>query len=366
MLFKEKIQYIDPLNVIFLCGSKYAPKSGKDKRFILKEFMSKDKDKYQTIILEENFVFAKSKKGYLAYDDIFLNNLTEVEKLASLYADKIIIIHETISTAAEIGMLAGENTLISKMCILVPDDISIEEDKMSSFIKLAFFNHYDKSTCKPTEIRYYPDVETHRSSKNKSEYHMFFHENKIGKNLGSEILKFVQKPKIEKVIKFEKILYNKPYADNSILSYSVDKDKKKVNVSICANILKIQLLSMFTIEKFRTAFRKEMPIKDHVTYIEDNYEDILLSTICNKEGLDFEKYSIQVKLTDINSCDLRQAVGYFLYMLQAARLIGLEQISDGVNSSVRRIRISEQMELCIDSIKDYIYDESRTEFGGIL
>lgn len=47
-----------------------------------------------------------------------MKNLSEVESLAALYADKIIIIHETLSTAAEIGMFAGNKSLTSKICIL--------------------------------------------------------------------------------------------------------------------------------------------------------------------------------------------------------------------------------------------------------
>lgn len=137
----------------------------------------------------------KNKKGYLAYDNIFVKNLSEVESLAALYADKIIIIHETLSTAAEIGMFAGNKSLTSKICILFPDDISIEENKISVFIKLAFFNNNHTKNDKPNRIKYYPDIEIHRSSVNKSEYHTFFHENKIGDVLGQKVLKYVKKEK---------------------------------------------------------------------------------------------------------------------------------------------------------------------------
>ena len=64
----------------------------KEKRTILKEYLSQSAVNCQSIILEENFVFSKQRRNYLAYDNIFLKNLSEVEKLASLYADKIIII----------------------------------------------------------------------------------------------------------------------------------------------------------------------------------------------------------------------------------------------------------------------------------
>ena len=235
---------------------------------------------------------------------------------------------------------------------------------MSYFIKLAFFNYNDLSSHKPKQIIYYPDVEVYRSSKNKSEYHTFFYENKIGDCLGEQILEFVNKPREQKEIRFKRILYDKPYLDNGVLSYSVDKPEKSVRVYVHEAELKIQLLSMFKVEAFRTEFRKEKHIKDHVTYIETNYKKILLDTVCDIEGLVADNYTITVNLVDINSCNLRQSIGYFLYMLQATELIGLEQMSDDLEYNVRKIRISEPMDLRIETLKDYIYDKLETAFGG--
>lgn len=365
MLFKEKMSFADPLNVIFLCGSKYIPESGKDKRVILKRFLLDSNIICQTVLLEENFVFAQNKRGYLAYDNIFVKNLSEVENLAALYADKIIIIHETLSTAAEIGMLAGNKSLTSKICILVPDDISIEENKISAFIQLAFFNYKDTQNDKPKKIKYYPDIEIHRSSVNKSQYHTFFHENKIGDILGQKVLKFVKKEKAYRKIEIKRRKFDKVWSDTDVISYAVFEADKKVSVSIYADALKIQLLSMFTVESFRSEFRKEKPIKDHVTYIEDNYRKILLDSICNIAGINSNKYSLNVELVGINGCNLRQAIGYFIYMLQATELIGLEQLSEE-DCNKRKIRIKEQMESCISDFKDYIYTNPETVFGGIM
>lgn len=366
LVFKEAIQYVDPLNIIFLCGSKFKPQSGKDKRIILKEYLARNLINSRMVILEENFVFSSSSKKYLAYDDIFLKNLLEVEKLAALYADKVIIIHETLSTAAEIGMLAGDIELTPKICVLVPDDISIEENKVSSFIRLAFFNEQDQVSCKPRKIVYYPDVEIYRSSKNKSEYHTFFYQNEIGEKLGNQILDFVNKPKVERDIKFKKAIYGKNYNDNGTLSYSINEAEKRINISLSAGVLKIQLLAMLSIDVFKSSLRNEIFIKDHVTNIEDKYKQILVNTVCYIEGLDSSEYSIQVDIIDTASCNLRQAIGYFLYMLQAIELIKLEQQTDNLASNVRKVRFSEQLNLYIDEIKDYICETSKTAFGGII
>lgn len=366
LVFKEKIQYIDPLNIIFLCGSKFKPKSGKDKRVILKEYLSQKLNNSRMVILEENFVFSNSSKKYLAYDDIFLKNLFEVEKLAALYADKVIIIHETLSTAAEIGMLAGDIELTPKICVLVPDDISIEENKVSSFIRFAFFNEQDQVSRKPRKIVYYPDVEIYRSSKNKSEYHTFFYQNEIGDNLGNQILDFVNKPNVEREIKFKKSIYGKSYNDKGTLSYSINEEEKKIDISLCAGVLKIQLLALFSVDTFKSLLRSENHIKDHVTNIEDNYKQILVNTVCYIEGLDPSDFSIQVDIIDIASCNLRQAIGYFLYMLQAIELIKLEQQTENLASNVRKVRFSEQLNLYTDEIEDYISETSKTSFGGII
>ena len=39
---------------------------------ILKDFLLNSGFNFQIVLLEENFVFAQNKKGYLAYDKIFV------------------------------------------------------------------------------------------------------------------------------------------------------------------------------------------------------------------------------------------------------------------------------------------------------
>ena len=158
-------------------------------------------------------------------------------------------------------MLAGETPLLPKICILVPDDISIEENKLSMFIKLAFLNNEDKAGCKPKIIVYYPDVKIYRSSANKSEYHTYFHENKIGDELGKQILSFVAKKDPICNIVFKKLTFDKPISSQNILSYKIDAKNKRVAAYVYANTLKLQLLAMFAVDEFKTEFRSEKFIK---------------------------------------------------------------------------------------------------------
>lgn len=365
LIFKEKMDYHNPLNVVFLCGNKYAPENGKDKRVILKEFLKSSGVDCKAVILEENFSFVKNKRGYLAYDDIFISNLSEVEGLAALYADRIIIIHETISTAAEIGMFASNPLLTSKICILYPDDISIEEKKMSSFINLAFFNFNNDKKSKPLKIKYYPDVEVNRNSTNKSDYRTFFHENTIGEFLGKSLLNFVKNTKGKKSIEIKSATFGKVNSDKHIISYSISNDDNQIDAFIHTEALKIQLLSLFAVDMFRTEFRKEKSMSEHVTYIEENYKKILLNSICTIAGIDTKCFSLNLQLIGANNCKLRQAIGYFLYMLQAIEFIGLEQVSDE-NYNTRRIRIKEPLDAYVFQLKGYIYDKPKTVFGGIM
>lgn len=63
LLFKEKLNYQDPFNVVFLCGSQYSPDSSRDKRIILKDFLLNSGFNFQIVLLEENFVLHKIRKA---------------------------------------------------------------------------------------------------------------------------------------------------------------------------------------------------------------------------------------------------------------------------------------------------------------
>ena len=139
LIFAENYSYDDPLNIVFLCGSHYSKKSKHDKRNILKEHIDGSTSNLHAIILEENFQFASTSKQYLSYDDIYLSGLAQIEQLASLYASKIIIIHETISTAAELGMFAIDPILAQKICLLVPDRFQLRKKRFLALLGWPFF-----------------------------------------------------------------------------------------------------------------------------------------------------------------------------------------------------------------------------------
>lgn len=363
LVFSKNYKYEDPLNIVFLCGSYYDKASKRDKRKILKEYVNRSVPNTYPIILEENFQFKNTNKQYLSYDTIYLTGLAQIEQLAALYASKIIIIHETISTAAELGMFAIDPALAYKICLLVPDKVSIEENKISSFIRLAFFKK-DAPENKVHIIHYYPDVEIYRTSPNKSDYHSFFHNDEIGEFLGEELKIFLSKRRSQGTIYFKRNRFAQPNRDSNIVDYTISDKKKTVTISTHINPLKIHLLSMLGIDSIRKELRKEKEIYVHVDFLCRTYKDILRNTIETLSGSSISSYNVNVSLKG-TTCSLRQAIGYFLYMLQAAKLISLVQKDSSV-LSIRKVQFSTTIDEFRTVLSDVVVDVGTTEFGRLV
>lgn len=362
LIFKEKYEYRDPINVIFLCGSNYGYEDNTDKRNILKAYIAKRMPDCQPIILEENFWFKKTNRQYFSYDDIFLKNLAQIEQLASLFAWKIIIIHESISTAAEIGAFAINPSIAKKICLLVPDSIAIEEKKLSSFIRLAFFANGSRKTNIQKKITYYPDIEIVRKSPNKSEYYTYFHNNEIGEHLSHNINSFLNKSNSKSNLLIKKAPFGQLGNNEKEVSYIVNHNTKEIKVSVPSHVFKAQLVSLFFDETFRRSVRQMKKINEHISYIEKYYKEIMYSTIKVLSGEQVEGYEIKCKLQQ-TMCNIRQAIGYLIYMLQAAKFIALEQENEDVN--VRKMTLSKPLENCRNDLLGMIYDIGKTTFGRL-
>ena len=363
LIFKDEYMCNKCPKVVFLCGNKFAGQGENDKRSILKKYIEENAVNYYPIILEENFMFKNTTTSYLSYDNIFLKNLFEVEQLASIFADKIIIVHETLSTAAELGMFAQDADMMKKICLLVPDSMSIEENKTTAFIKLAYFNANTPEMRIGKKIIYYPDIDINRTSMYKSDYRTGFHNNEIGQNLGSKILRFIFSGFSNSKIIFKKNDYNGSYTDEEVVTYRVNAKACKITVYVNPSILKTQLLSLFFVGEFKKTIRKTKRIYEHVNYIEKFYSNIILNTVCHIEGLKVEEFDININLSR-TSCTLNQAIGYFIYMLQGVKLLHLESESDTLDTSIRKIRISNQFKNYA-SLREYIEDFRTTEFGRL-
>ena len=362
LVFQELYEYHDPLNVIFLCGSSYEFGDETDKRNVLKAYIEKKLPTCQPIILEENFWFKKTNRKYFSYDNIFLKSLAQIEQLAALFAWKIIIVHESISTAAEIGAFAIDPVVAKKICVLVPDSIAIEEKKLSSFIRLAFFAKGSRDSNIGRKVTYYPDVEIIRKSPNKSEYYTYFHNGEIGEYLGYKINSFLKKSNAKSSFIIKKAPFGRLVNRTNVLSYVINHEAKEIEVSASPQILKAQIVSLFFQVKFRRSVRQAKMIHEHISFIEQYYLDIIRSTIEILSGDQVRGYKIKYKLQQ-TTCTVRQAIGYLIYMLQASRFITLEQTNE--NTEIRKMTLSMSLENCRDDLAGILYDVNQTTFARL-
>ena len=301
-------------NTIFLCGVKYS-RNDEDKRNILKAHLESLDEKNKVIILEENFTFGKSSGNYLSYDDIFMKNLKDVETLTAIFSDKVIIIHESISTAAEFGMFATNELIKGKLCLLIPDEYSVEENKITAFLKLAFLN--EDNNIK--RIVFYPSVEQWKVSQFKSDFRTKFQNNNIGTHLSKQLSDYLTEDKDESIsVNFKKSRFRKYQFDKKTISYFKEDGKLKVGIS--TEIIKSHIISFFNITDFKAELRKWKKLSEHITYVERLFKNTLLCTISEKEGEDFKNIIVECKDSGL---EFRKIISYVIYLLQAMKMINL-------------------------------------------
>ena len=363
LIFRDKMRYTLPFLPVFLCGSKYHSKNDEhDKRNILKKHIEKTFPYCKAIILERDFQFGNSTKDYLGYNNIFLNNLMQVEHIAALFAKKIIIIHETISTGVEVGMFAVFSLLARKMCVICPDAFSIEEDKLGNVIRLAFLKNHENENHIHL-IRYYPDIEIFRYSKNKSDYYNYFHNHEIGTELGRKVNLFINKSLTREYDFFIcRGFFDRVSANIQAIQYTVHKEEKKVYAFIHPDTLLIHLCALILLKKNKNELRKPKRIIQHVDYIQKEYTRILRDSIVYYDTNELSMYEINVHMNFSMSIELRQAIGYFLYMLQGTQFIHLEAI-DKEELNIRKITFTQELLNMEDNLRGIIVEQEETEFA---
>ncbi|EGT4598817.1 hypothetical protein [Clostridioides difficile] len=303
------------LRIIFLCGVKFRRD---DKRVVLKKYLEQNLFN-KALILEE--FFELSRRGeMLVYSNINLNSLFEVEILTAFLADVIFIIHESHSTAAELGVFASNKNLYKKICILSANELNIEENKLSGFIELAF----SRSNLNIPNIEFYPNVDVNVISDNISNYHTFFPNKSIGYNLGRKITKFVE-DNVQKEIElsYEKSRYGSSLIEKN--SYYIDKSKKEIYYYVDYKLLKHYIIALFSIDEFKSEIRRSSDMKQSIYITERWYKQLVKDTICEKEGIKLDKYEdkFRIKGYSIENIKIEVGVAYILYVLHSIKLIKL-------------------------------------------
>lgn len=339
------------VRIIFLCGVKFKKN---DKRTILKEYLEKNPFN-KVIILEEVFDFKKSKqdKYKLIYKSINLESLFDIENLTAFLSDAIFIIHESLSTAAEIGVFASNKDLCNKICLITPNEINVEEDKLKGFINLAFRNNF----LSIPNIEFFPSVTISRRSQNMNNYYTHFYEDKIGVLLGKNINEFICKTiKDEIELKYVESKYKNVISGKN--SYYIENKNGKTY--ICCNInystLKYYIIALFSIDEFKREIRRKKDIKSSINLVKQWHNNILLNTISEKKGISNFEAEFKIVGSNINGINIDKGIAFILYVLHAVKFIELP-----INSKKKFVIRQNFLELCKNSFNNIISKDEYRE-----
>ncbi|MFC0238803.1 hypothetical protein [Fictibacillus phosphorivorans] len=357
--FKLNKTLDNPLRIFFLCGSYFNPgeQDKVDKRIILKKYIESINSNFKCLILEENFMFS-SRNNKLNYNDIQLKSLKSIELITSLMSDKVIILHESISTAAEIGLFSSEKIINDKLTVLAPDIFSSEEDLISGFMKLAYANKF-YSANNLNIIRYFPGQFFYEISSELIKPHFYFVNNVLGGNLQNKINNLIDfKCNTIKIIKQNYLNAN----NNRVSKYTVDN--KNINVTLTLDNLVTLLISLFTVDIIKSDLRS--PITklegDNITkrrrvfhktidILKKNFISFMARSIESEVPLKSEEINVSTNYSDIN---ISQAIGYFVYVMYAIGMIN-------IGSQNTKLTISNEFDSVLTEYSDLIVTPS----GGL-
>ena len=345
LYFKLKENLDNPLRVFFLCGSFF--NSGEqeklDKRIILKKYIESLRSNYKCLILEENFMFS-NLDNKLNYNDIDMKSLKSIEVLTSLMSDKVIVLHESISTATEIGLFSSEKLISKKLIILAPDIFASEENLVTGFMKLAYDN--DRFPDFNLEIiRYFPGKYLFEVSPNLIKPHFYFVNNVLGENLESGLSEKLNMGKKSLIIEqFNKYNIN----NNEVSKYSLIELEDSIRVTLTLDHLVTLLISLFTVDFIKTDLRKPITnqngdrlikrkrvLRKAISILKEKFSEFITRSILSENPLrDLKKVSVNVAYADIN---LSQAISYFVYVM-----FGIGMIN--INSENTKIIITNEFE----------------------
>lgn len=356
-IFNE-INVEKPFYIFFLCGAEYNKTTPeKDKRIILKNYLSSN-SKIFPIILEENFIFKSTTKQYLSYDDIYMKSLLDIEILMCFFSDFIIIIHETMSTAGEIGVFGSNPKLSDKILLLVPDKYQVEEEKISGFLKYAFKNRITYLN----QEDFYPVSKINYISAELKNYHTFFVNNKIGSNLSKKIDNYVNRclrtTNIELRIDNTKI--SRIENTNKIMYY-INKKEKIIKLFLISSDILLYIISFFSNQKIVDEMRELNTLKELVLFIKDLFIDTISNTICEKEKIIKKEYNISVLVPFRPNVEFISVIGYSLYLFQAMELLILPH--DNENITIKR-EMNELAKKYSAIIKEYNGINIKSIIGG--
>lgn len=331
---KKVLNLPSNIQIVFLCGVHF--KSGKkamDKRLALQEIV-RLRPNTSTVILEEHF-------GNLEmYSNIGLKNIHDVENLVGCFSNVTIVIHESLSTAAEIGMLASSQASADRTVVLYPDSGLVKDEKVRGFIDLAYYNT-NPVLSKNGRIPFTPRLRDTYETNQSQILHTFLPNEFDTSYPYSKVLAFLDEPKMKSTTSFtfRQLDYRTSVANtNDIIDYDYSDDALTVYVS--PEALKATIISLLSVDSVRKEVNGCTKYVDVISTLYNQLQAALQETI--KPYLPTTPKSTSIELKNIqltkpqedeSITDIRKALGMFVYLLKA---IGFLYIEDDEKFRVTR------------------------------
>ena len=383
VFFNKSVTINNPLRIFFLCGSSYKRNATKiqingneyeieDKRKVLQKFLddAQGTKNLRSIILEDSFMFGNRSRRYLNYNDINLKSLKSIELLTSLYSDYVFIIHESFSTAAEIGMFSTSDFINNKLVVLTPNTYSVEEDYISGFMKLAYQNKvYKHHNIKM--ITYNPGIYNFHISDQVRKLHTFFVDNEIKGTLANEVSKIID------TLNSKIINFGEKRMGYSFNNFYQKVSTRKINVVLNSNDLIAYLISLFNIDIFKREFiekvdmshlrmdndhnRRKSLFKEGTEIVERYFKQAIYNTIktdipnIETEFGAIEKMDSFINISINNQVvAFKESISYYLYILYSLTFINITDHNT-------RFSISNSFSPVYVEYKDLVQEVKRTK-----
>jgi hypothetical protein len=322
---KKVLNLPSNIQIIFLCGVKFrGGKTAMDKRIALQEII-RLRPNTSTVILEEHFA------NLDMYSNIGLRNIHDVENLVSCFSNATIVIHESLSTAAEIGMLASNRASADRTIVLYPDSGLAKNEKVTGFIDLAYY-HTNPVLSKEGRIPFVPRLrETYESNYSQTLYTFLPDQFDTSYPYG-KIQNFLSDPKIKSTtdFTFRQLDYRHSVTNASdIIDY--DYSDEILNVFISPEALKATVISLLSVDKVRKEVNQCTKYIDVISALHDQLQDALRETVQEYLRTTPKATSIELKNIQLTQpqeaesiTDIRKALGMFVYLLKAIGFLYIE------------------------------------------
>ena len=330
---KKVLNIPSNIQIVFLCGVKFKRSKGMDKRLALQEII-RMRPNTSTVILEEHFTDLDM------YSDIGLRNIHDVENLVGCFSNATIVIHESLSTAAEIGMLASNIRSADRTIVLYPDSGIQKNEKVTGFIDLAYY-HTNPVLSKAGRIPFAPFLrETYETNYSQS-LHTFLPDEFATSYPYSKIQDFLNDSKIKSstIFTFQQLDYRHGISRlDDLIDY--DYKNKRLTVFISPEALKATVISLLSVDQVRKEVRDCTKYIDLISVLYNHLQNALEETIKEYLPSTPEVTTIELKNIELTKSqnaesitDTRKALGMFIYLLKA---IGFLYIEDDEKFKVTR------------------------------